>query len=424
MIEPIPTWRFDGDRMRRIADAVLLEGYVLYPYRANAPKNRLRWSFGVLAPRAFSECTGLDRWWMETQLLVEGPADLQGALRFLRMRRRRVERRENGGWVPVERLEVGGALHLSWEEGELCEIPFAAPGGEATVPFALEAARDDEWLREGDRTVGRVRRETGRVEGTIRIRAVPLGGDLRRVEIRVENGGDCPATARREEALLHATLSTHLLVGVHGGAFVSLFDPPPHAAEAAATCRSTGLHPVLAGPPGDRQSALASPFILYDHPQVAPESPGDLCDATEIDELLSLRTATLTPEEKRIARATDPRAAAIVDRVERLAPGDWERLHGAWRDFDGPEMRPLDPPSGLGPGSRVRLRPGKRRTDAQDLLYAGMIATVHRIERDVSGVEYLAVTIDGDPAAELHEWYGRFHYYRADEVEPLEQEAP
>src|SRR5690606_10863258 len=138
-------------------------------------------------------------------------------LRFLRMRRRQVERRENGGWVEVERLEAAGDLHVSWEEGELCEIPFAAPAGEGTQHFALEAALDDEWLREGDHTVGRVRRRAGRVEGAIRIRSVQVEGALRRLEIRVENTGAFTA-ANRDEALLHATLSTHLLVGVRGGA--------------------------------------------------------------------------------------------------------------------------------------------------------------------------------------------------------------
>ena len=72
-------------------------------------------------------------------------------------------------------------------------------------------------------------------------------------------------------------------------------------------------------------------LFLYDYPQIAPESPGDLYDATEIDEILTLRTMTLTDEEKREARATDPRAAAIIDRVDDMPPEILDRLHGAVR---------------------------------------------------------------------------------------------
>ena len=41
------------DRARKIADAVLYEGYLLYPYRASAAKNRVRWQWGVLAPASW-----------------------------------------------------------------------------------------------------------------------------------------------------------------------------------------------------------------------------------------------------------------------------------------------------------------------------------------------------------------------------------
>ena len=76
-------------------------------------------------------------------------------------------------------------------------------------------------------------------------------------------------------------------------------------------------------------------------------------------------------------------------------------------------------PKQLAVGSKVRLRVPARRTDAQDLLYAGHVATVVTIEQDVDGTVFYAVTVDDDPAAALHDWYGRYRYYRTDEVEPL-----
>jgi hypothetical protein len=189
---------------------------------------------------------------------------------------------------------------------------------------------------------------------------------------------------------------------------------------------------------------LSSPIILYDHPTIAPESPGDLFDATEIDEILTLRTMALTEAEKREARATDERAAAIIDRVDSMPPELLERLHGAVRYLKGVEGKPVDDEPELVPwwdpgadrtvspetdgvvvagvtvakGSRVCLRPGQRRADAQDMFLAGRLATVEAVFLDVDGNRHLAVTLDEDPAADLQRWHGRYLYFSPDEVEP------
>jgi hypothetical protein len=181
----------------------------------------------------------------------------------------------------------------------------------------------------------------------------------------------------------------------------------------AATCTSTRTYPTLVAP----DLVLCAPFILHDHPELAPESAGDTCDATEIDELLLLRTRTLTDDEKRQARATDPRTAAIVDRADAMAFEQLASLHGAKRDLRDGEMIPQR--RGLPIGTKVRLRAPVRRSDAQDVLYAGHVATIAERKQDVDGTLFYAVTVDDDPAAELHGWYGRYHYYRDDEVEAL-----
>jgi hypothetical protein len=69
-------------------------------------------------------------------------------------------------------------------------------------------------------------------------------------------------------------------------------------------------------------------------------------------------------------------------------------------------------------GSHVRLRPS-RRADAQDLFYSGKTARVTSVHEDVDGNQHVAVVVDDDPAADLHEWYGRYLYFAPDEVEPL-----
>ena len=199
-------------------------------------------------------------------------------------------------------------------------------------------------------------------------------------------------------------------------------DPPEDAAEALAACHNEGTWPVLIDEADT--VVLSSPIILYDHPAVAPESPGDLFDATEIDEILALRVLTLTDDEKAEARGTDARAAAIVDRVDDLPPEVWERFHGTVRsigaaaDLHARETDPwwdpgsdsiFDPAADtvfvggveVGAGARVRLHPS-RRADAHDIFLAGLTAVVAGVFNDVDGGVHVAVTLEDDPgAAEL-----------------------
>jgi hypothetical protein len=406
------------EHARAVADAVLFEGYVLYPYRASAPKNRARWQFGVAAPRAYSEASGTDPWWLDACCLVEPKpgAVLEGKLRFLRLRRRRVERREPAapdGFVTVDSLEAAGELHVTWDEAEVEEVEVRAPLSDApaAIPFALPGASEVRLLVEGGATVGRIVRETAAVSGLLQVRTEALAAPrpLGRLRVTIENTTAWSEPgATRDEALAGALLGTHLLLEVRGGGFLSVTDPPEWAASAAADWPRSALHPVLVGP-SPTEVVLAAPFILSDHPQVAPESQGDFYDATEIDELLTLRTLTLTDEEKRQVRATDARTAALLARVEQVSPAAMARMHGALRD---PE------PMRVQAGARVRLRPGARRTDAQDMFLVGKLATVEKVMVDVDGRDCYAVTIDDDPGRDLFRANNRFLYFYADELEP------
>jgi hypothetical protein len=184
---------------------------------------------------------------------------------------------------------------------------------------------------------------------------------------------------------------------------------------------------------------LAAPIILYAHPAVAPESTGPMFDSTEIDEILTLRVLTLTDGEKAQARATDPAAAAIIDRCEAMTPPELNRLHGVLRDphAAGPARSgddwwaaeaaaPVSPETDVvivagarvSRGSRVRLHPS-RRADAQDMFVAGLEARVSAVHVDLDGSTHVAVSLLDDPAAELHDWYGRHLYFAPDELEPL-----
>jgi hypothetical protein len=291
----------------------------------------------------------------------------------------------------------------------------------------------------------RVRRA---LRGVVTVRATELPGPWQaaRLTVGVTNQTAAGLLDSRAQALPAALVAAHMIITISGGAFVSMTDPPEWAAPAVSECENAGCWPVLAGPAGARNVLLASPIILPDHPEVASESPGELYDGTEIDEILTLRTLALTDEEKDAARATDPRAAALIDRVESLDGAALQRLHGTIRGWQGsppaearedgdagevpwwdPEADQSVSPSTdsvlvagqrLARGSLVTLRPGARRADAQDMFLVGRTAVVEAVLLDVDDQPYLAVALTDDPAADLQAAHGRFLYFSPDEVEP------
>jgi hypothetical protein len=444
---------------QRVADAVLYEGYILYPYRASAAKNQVRWQFGVVAPRGFSVREGTDPWSQQTECLIEpaGTPVLDLRLRFLQTQARTVEAPIDGrtdAFRPVARLEVDGRPLVTWEEGLERQVDCLDVQvrdlltTEQVLAVACPGGRDVEPVHDAAGVLrGRVVREHWPISAVVRLSAASCQ-DLVRLRVRIENTAPWPddAPASRPDALRVSLVGTHTVLAVRGASFVSLLDPPPSAKAAVSGCLNEHTWPVLIGPEDDRSVVLSSPIILYDHPAVAPESPGELCDSTEIDEILTLRIMTLTDEEKREARATDERARRIIERSDSLPPEVFERLHGAIRglsdaahpmpsdpfalDVPGDGRTDVDPGDGwvdVGPvrvarGARVRLRP-RRRADAMDFFLAGRAATVAGVYRDVDGATYVAVTIDDDPGADVHAWYGRFYYFYPEEIEPLDPAA-
>ncbi|EDY51983.1 conserved hypothetical protein [Streptomyces clavuligerus] len=448
---------------RRIADAVLFEGYVLYPYRASAAKNRLRWQFGVLVPPGYGRDSG-EHSHQRTECLLEprGPGGhLAVELRFLRARRRTVQRAAAPGpdaYLTVPELELSDRVLTPWDEGVPESVRLLLPLERLTRPegvehpFLLPARRETEPVTEKGAPVGRLRYATEEVSGVLRLRARELPGPygaLRLTAVVANTGGWTapPAGADRADALPHSLLSAHLLLALDRGRFLSATDPPRWAAPAVAECAGEHTWPVLADPEGGDDVLLSSPIILEDHPRIAPESPAALYDATEIDEILALRTACLTDREMREARGTDARAGAVVDFAASLPPEVLERLHEAVRSlrevspvpgaadasgeqpwWDPGADRGVDPARdtvavggvAVGAGSRVLLRPGRRRTDAQDLFLDGRTALVEAVLHDVDGSVHLAVTVEDDPGADLWRAQGRFRYFQPDEVTPLE----
>lgn len=416
-------------RARAVADAVLYEGYLLYPYRADARKNRCRWQFGVLGPVG-AHGSGLGE---ESELAGQMPIAPDGhpvlrfTLRFLQLQHRAAVGTTWPDWdEAVEReITVGPCAPVA------TTVPFEIPGGRDTEPLADPAT--------GRADIVRTRRP---LRGEFEL-AVATEGGYPILTVTVRNTGE-PATGRRD-ALARSMLGAHVIAEAGGAEFVSLLEPPPDAESAVARCVQHRCFPVLAGPPGDRSLMLISPIILYDHPEIAEQSQESLYDATEIDEILTLRVMAMTDEEKAAARATDPRAARIVDSCDAMTAEQMARLHGVLRDPGGeqnrlvPEIPPgtdwwdpvadgaVRPDSDAVPiagtlvrkGSMVRLHPA-RRADIHDMFFDGRDARVTSVHADVDGRTHVGVVIADDPGADLHEWYGRYLYFDPDELEPLD----
>ena len=405
--------------VEKIADAVLYEGYVLYPYRRSSAKNQFRWQFGIVAPRGWSEQGG-EAWEMQTECLIEpaGSPVVDVTVRFLQVRLA-------GEWEEgVERMIE---LHdIPPDEAHEQCIEFDVPE-DASAPLQSRL-RGEDASSPGAATV----RERSAITARLHIQTEPLEPYIK-FRVRIENLTQFSGTDR-SAAIRHSLVGAHTLLGVNGGAFVSQTDPPANAMGAARSCSNLHTWPVLAGPPGSREVMLSSPIILQDHPAIAPESQGDFFDATEIDEMLTLRVMTLTDEEKREACTTDERARAIIERCDSIPREVFERMHGAIRSMRGAEdfFNPPDeqPESALAEvaggtvskGARVRLAP-KRCADSMDLFLAGRTAIVEGVHHDVENQVYVAVTVEGDSASDLGFRTGRFFYFYPEELELVGKET-
>lgn len=287
------------DAAGKIANAVLYEGYMLYPYRPSALKNQQRWNFGTLYPAQFEEVRrGTERNWMHVECLLQGDfkAPLGIRVRFLQL--------ANEG--------------PQWNGCSEREIDFLAGPQPSPLRFGFPT-------------------NEGVLRGSLHVSAQALGDSLSKLSLDLINESQCEPSATRDKALASSLLSAHTILHFDSGEFISLLDPPSNLRKHASECRSIGCFPVLVGDQAQRNMLLCSPIILYDYPQIAPESIGDFCDGTEMDEMLTLRVITMTSEEKAEMTTADNYARSLLERTEQTAREQLMRTHGTIRS-----MRPVN----------------------------------------------------------------------------------
>jgi hypothetical protein len=421
-----------------VANAVLFEGYILYPYRPSAIKNRQRWNFGTLYPRGFAETLRPpERWRFAAQILIEASEQtrLTARVRFVQL--------AVAGEESAESWERGGARSRTLEAVPLGDL---LPG--MGCVFDLHDLSCDECAEASSFF-------DPPLAGRLALSAEKIRDGVYRLSASFANETsvvDAKSSSRRSLQDVAFT-SAHLLLGVENGAFVSLLEPSVELKNDVKTCVQDGVFPVLAGEIGDRSHVLCSPIILYDYPQVAPESAGDFFDGTEMDEMLALRVLTLTDDEKAEMRRSDPHACAILERTETLPNEQLLKVHGAVRELSRvDEDQHVEPASGatidmihdpfdpfaerppvesvrvfgieMRTGDRVRLWPQKK-ADIMDLAMEGKVAVIEAIEQDLEDNVQFAVVLEDDPGRDmgmLRQAAHRF-FFSPEEVEPLGLEA-
>lgn len=425
----------------QIVNAVLYEGYILYPYRASSKKNaRERFTFGRVYPGVFSAAQrGAEPCEMQTECLLHNlsaAATLQISVRFLQPVLR--ENENNPGTMPLGTPRDNSIWHEAMER-EVAVPAISLKAGHAlatTNRFTFPASTATEPLyNEEGKTTGGVTRRWEMLAGTLKIQVRPAGENCLKLSVRVENETMIPHEILENQNLviLRTFASTHIILQVEGGEFISPTDPPDDFKKFTSECKNIGVWPVLVGDEAKREcnTLLCSPIILYDYPKIAPESAGDFCDGTEIDEMLALRVMTMTEEEKGEMRRVDGLARKILERTETLSPDHFAKMHGTMRDIKVMEEF-FNPARNLNsawvggveikPGDKILIRP-KNRADAFDLMLAGKVAVVEAVEQDAEDKIHFAVVLEDDPGKDLGlmRQPGHRFFYGADEVEPVKE---
>jgi len=275
--------------LETLLGTLLYEGYALYPYTSTAAKNATPTPFGIVYAPAYAEVTSgaFDRLRLHGIVKGNAPTQVEAEVRLLQAAPER-------GHRAVERRLVLPRMSLV----ELVAAPH------------------------------RQRFDLDGVTGRLRLSAMPLPQGVWRIALCVHNTTalDDAATSERAVALQCSLLSTHPVVTVAGGTFVSPLERDGALGEAVASCESVNTYPVLATP--DDDVLLGAAIVLPDHPQLAPESRGDLFDGTEIEEALLLHVLTLSDGERDQIAADDPAVRAMIERAAAATPAEMLALHG------------------------------------------------------------------------------------------------
>lgn len=282
-------FKIDSD-IERICNALLYEGYALFPYRKNSLKNQKRFNFGVLSPKIWVEKQINEHYFQQIEILViaEKDSEITFKTQFLKLT-------ADSEWQTANEKIIEGKFSLTKSK---------------TIEYKEDA-----------------------LFGKIKISSKKITENLFKIRFIFQNLSQIlnPQKLSREEILSFSFVSTHTILGIENDKFLSQLEPPKEFAEYTKSLHNIGAFPVLIGDKCKQNSILASPIILYDFPEIAEKSFDNFFDGLEIDELMVLNLLALTDKEKRQIAETDERTRQILEKIESATPEDLLKLHANLR---------------------------------------------------------------------------------------------
>ena len=184
------------ERARAVADAVLYEGYLLYPYRATSSRNQTRWQLGVLGPVGAEDAGVGESPTMSMQCLLTSSTDLMVHLRFLQLQHRSVH--DTNDTAVAELTDADGTTWLSWDEAVEQDLtfelsPFDLEAGGTVLPVAVGGGVEVAQLGNDE---GRAVRRRWPLSAEMHLATAPMDGCLR-LDVEVLNLQRRPVLRRR-----------------------------------------------------------------------------------------------------------------------------------------------------------------------------------------------------------------------------------
>jgi hypothetical protein len=286
------------NKIEQIAEAILYEGYNLFPFRESALKNRKRFNFGIVSPKDWVEMRKDEAFFQQTECLIfseERDFEVVIKSRFLQVED------EADKWQKTLPREVKNKVYLT-------EVLVT----EKVISFVFET---ENYFR--------------KLEGQVKVSALEIDENLFKLKLILQN---CSELSDNENLLPEGILpvsflSAHTILQVKNGKFISLLETPEEFEVHRKDTQNIGVFPVLVGDEKSQTWLLSSPIILYDFPEVSENSFANFFDGTEIDELMVLSILALTDEEKEEIRKTDGKAAGILEKIENANPQELMKLH-------------------------------------------------------------------------------------------------
>ena len=285
------------NKIEKIADAILYEGYNLFPFRKSSLKNQKRFNFGIVSPKCWAENRTNNAFFQQTEVLIfskDRDFNISMKIRFLQVEDKKYD------WQNV----LPRSIEVNFNFAEILDTQH-----KKSFKFSSE-------------------NNFRKIHGEIKTFATRIHKNLFKISLVLINKTESENSSENQ-ILPSSFISAHSILQIGKGKFISLRETQKEFESPAGTCKNIGVFPVLAGEKNKQNSVLSSPIILYDFPEVSENSFADFFDGTEIDELMVLSILALSDAEQEEIRKTDEKAAKILDKLDKIDARDLLKLHAS-----------------------------------------------------------------------------------------------